>query len=90
LIIDGNGASVTLTGRGSFVRLRECADLAIRGFEVDYSPLPHIAGRVVATDEAKVTIDLEVLPGYPLFEDASRIATYGGGMVRNGDELIEG
>lgn len=87
LIIDGNGSTIVFTDKTSFVNLKDCADIHITGFFVDYANMPHAAGKVIAVNRKSQTIDLELLPGYPRFEDDKGIAESNGGMVRNSDDL---
>lgn len=87
LVIDGGGSSFFLTGRGSFLSLKNCADIHIKGFEMDYAAMPHIAGKVVAVHGEERSVDLELLPGFPALEESPHIADETGGMVRNGDDF---
>jgi hypothetical protein len=87
LVIDGGGASIVFTAKTSFARLKDCSNIHIKGFTVDYDPLPHTAGKVVALDRRSRSVDIEVLPGFPLLEDDESIARTEDGMVRTPDDF---
>ena len=75
LIIDGNGATVVVTTRPkpSYVaRLEECQRIQFKNLTVDYDPPPETAARVLGIDRGAGTAEVEVLPGFPLYEDLDR------------------
>jgi len=75
LVIDGNGATVVVTTRPkpSYVaRLEECQRIQIKNLTIDYDPPPETAARVISVDRAAGTVDVEVLPGFPLYEELDR------------------
>ncbi len=75
LVIDGNGATVVITTRPkpSYVaRLEGCQRIQFKNLTIDYDPPPETAARVLAVDRATGTAEVEVLPGFPLYEELDR------------------
>lgn len=75
LVIDGNGATVVITGRPKpsyLARLEECRRVQIKDLTIDYDPPPESAARVLAVNREAGTVDVEVLPGFPLYEELDR------------------
>ena len=75
LVIDGNGASLVITARPkpSYVaRLAACRNIQFKNFTIDYDPPPEIAARVLAIDRAAGSAEVEVLQGFPLYEELDR------------------
>lgn len=75
LVIDGNGATVVITThpqRSYIARLDACQNIQIKNLTIDYDPPPESAARVLAIDRTTGTVDVEVLPGFPLYEDLDR------------------
>jgi len=71
LIIDGNDALVIIENpSGGFVLLDQCQRMTVRGFRVDYDPLPHTVGRVEAVEviNQRTIVVLRPEPGYPDFD----------------------
>lgn len=66
LTIDGRGAKLFVDPRCGVVDLHRCTDVTVRGFEVEYDPLPFTQGTIRATDAAAGTFDMEVHPGHHL------------------------
>jgi hypothetical protein len=76
LIIDGNGSTIVIgTPDAGFSYLNNCANITIRGFKVDYDPLPHTVGTVTAVDATNKTFDLELWSGYPRLDDPHMVET---------------
>lgn len=75
LVIDGNGASFVITARPkpSYVaRLAACRNIQFKNFTIDYDPPPETAARVLAVDRAAGSAEVELLPGFPLYEELDR------------------
>ena len=75
LVIDGNGATVVVTTRPkpSYVaRLEGCQRIQFKNFTIDYDPPPEVAARVLGIDRVGGTVEVEVLPGFPLYEELDR------------------
>lgn len=71
LIIDGRDSLIVIENPAAgFVRFDECARITVRGFRVDYDPLPHAVGRVESIDLTEKTSAaiLRSEPGYPDFD----------------------
>ena len=87
LIIDGNGATLKLVGFGSFAELKGCTNIIIKGFNIEYLDYSHVAGKIIALDKDKGTVDFQLLPGYPPLEDSPVIADFPDGFLRKGEGL---
>lgn len=75
LVIDGNGATVVITARRKpsyIAQVQACRNIQIKDLTIDYDPPPETAARVLALDRAAGTADVEVLPGFPLYEELDR------------------
>ena len=83
LIIDGNGSTFGVRGHGSFVKLRDCKDIHIQGFSIEYLDYAHIAAKIVAKDIENYIVDLKLLPGYPTLESEPILADYPGVTLRS-------
>jgi hypothetical protein len=67
LILDGQGASITMTNPESGVfNIRHSQRVIIRNFSVDYDPLPYTQGTLVAVDVQAQWFDVCIDPGFPL------------------------
>ena len=70
--IDGRGARVVITRRPSpswFARFDGSRNIHVKDLELDYDPVSHSAARVLTIDRTRGTADVEVLPGFPLYEE---------------------
>ncbi len=92
LVIDGNGASFVITTRPKpsyLTRLVDCRRVQFRRFTVDYDPPPEVAARVITVDRPAGTVEVEVLPGFPLYEELDqagfidRAQSGAGALLRN-------
>jgi hypothetical protein len=75
LVIDGNGATVVITTRPKpsyLARLEGCQRIQIKNFTFDCDPPPETAARVLVIDRAAGSAEVEVLPGFPLYEELDR------------------
>ncbi len=75
LVIDGNGATVVIIRRPKpsyLARLEGCQRIQIKNFTFDCDPPPETAARVLAINRASGTAEVEVLPGFPLYEELDR------------------
>lgn len=84
IVIDGNGATLKLVGYGSFMNLQGCQNIVVKGFNIEFLDVSHIAGKILAADMDLGTIDIELLPGYPTLEEVPLIADHTEGMLRRG------
>jgi len=64
------GEQATLIGNGhkTLFRFENCGEVVVSGFEVDWDPLPFTAGRVVASRDDSV--DIEIVPPHPVRGDS--------------------
>jgi hypothetical protein len=69
LIVDGHGASITLTGQCNIVKLWDSQNVLVRNLVVDFDPLPYTAGRITAIDRKAGTFDIRIEPGHPDLND---------------------
>ena len=81
LLIDGNGSSFGLKGFGSFAEFKDCSEIHIKGFSVEFLELGHTAGKVIAKDKGKSTVDIKLLPGYPSLEEVPLLADFPEGLI---------
>ncbi|MBT8044950.1 MAG: right-handed parallel beta-helix repeat-containing protein [Verrucomicrobiae bacterium] len=51
LTIEGNGAELINTPWNNIVRLEECEDVTVRGFVIDFDPLPFTQGTITKVDQ---------------------------------------
>jgi len=66
LLIEGNGASLLVRNpRSGVFDLDSCERVIVRGFEIDYDPLPFTQGSVVAFNKSKSSCEIRVSPGFP-------------------------
>lgn len=66
ITIDGHGAQLLNTPTNNLIQLRGCHEVTVRGFRVDYDPLPFTQGTLVAVDANAGTFDLSLHAGYAL------------------------
>jgi hypothetical protein len=65
-ILDGNGSTFVLDAQLRLLHLTGCTHATIRGFSLDFDPLPFADGTVIAKDPARRSIDVKVHPGFSL------------------------
>lgn len=66
LAIDGKGSLLLVHPRNGVFDVRRCRNVTIRGFAIDFSPLPFTQGTIRSVDAKEGVLDLEIHPGYPL------------------------
>lgn len=58
--LDGNNSTFVLDGRLRFIHLNGCTNVTVRGFSLDFDPLPFADGVVVAKNAAAKTVDVKI------------------------------
>ncbi|MDP6629547.1 MAG: right-handed parallel beta-helix repeat-containing protein [Kiritimatiellia bacterium] len=66
LTIDGNGSTLLLHPQNGMFDVLKCRNVVIRGFTIDFDPLPFTQGTISSVDAGKGFFDLEFHKGYPL------------------------
>ena len=71
IVINGNGAVVNLLGaHQTFCNLRKCENISVQGFVIDYpGQMTFTQGRVIDSDTNTGTVDVELEPGFPSYDD---------------------
>ena len=64
LTLDGNSSTFVLDARLRLLHLTGCTHATIRGFSLDFDPLPFADGTVIAKDPARRSIDVKVHEGF--------------------------
>ena len=65
LTIEGNGSTLLLHPHNGIFDVRDCRNVVIRGFVIDFDPLPFTQGTILAVDAVAGSFDLEIHDGYP-------------------------
>jgi len=65
LTIDGNGSTLLLHPQNGMFDVLKCRNVVIRGFTIDFDPLPFTQGTIRAVEPTKGYFDLELHEGYP-------------------------
>lgn len=65
LEIVGDGVTLVFTRLSRAINLSRCADVTLRGFTVDYDPLPFTQGKVVEVSADRGSVDVRLDAGYP-------------------------
>ena len=66
LVIEGSGTTLVFSDReGTTWSFDSCRNITLRGFTIDYDPLPFIQGRITGRTEAGQRFDFTVCDGYP-------------------------
>lgn len=65
LIVDAQGASITLTRQCNIAKLWDSENVLVRNLTVDYDPLPYTAGRILAVNGKTGAFDIRIEPGHP-------------------------
>lgn len=72
--IDGTGVKLVATDlKATALKLVNCRNITLRGFTVDYDPLPFTQGTVTAVDAKGRTVDFEIHKGYPELPEAYKL-----------------
>ena len=58
--LDGNGSTCVLAAHLRFIRLNSCTNVVVRGFSLDFDPLPFADGVVVAKNPTAKTVDVKI------------------------------
>jgi hypothetical protein len=58
--LDGNDSTFVLGAQLRFILLNNCTDAVVRGFSLDFEPLPFADGVVVAMNAAAKTVDVKI------------------------------
>ncbi len=64
--LDGNGSTFVLDARLRLLHLTGCTHATIRGFSLDFDPLPFADGTIIAKDPARRSIDVKIHDGFAL------------------------
>ncbi len=65
-VIDARGVTLLASDhRSSALTISDCENLTLRGFTLDYDPLPFTQGTITAVDPDKRTVDIALHAGYP-------------------------
>jgi hypothetical protein len=78
--LNGNGAQLINTTRGSALTISGCSRVTVRDLTVDYDPLPFTQGTIAAFDKAALQITVKVDAGYP--DDAAFLASVTDGFFK--------
>ena len=78
LVLDGGDSLFLIDSSQRFLKLTHSRNVTVRGFKVDYVPLPFADGTVVAKDKAKGTLDVHI--------DADQALPPSGGPTHEADE----
>lgn len=66
LVIEGAGTTLVFSDRaGTTWSFDSCRNITLRGFTIDYDPLPFIQGRITSRTEDGKRFDFTVCDGYP-------------------------
>ncbi len=65
IVLEGNGATLLCDPASRVLFLERCRRVTVRGFTVDYDPLPCTQGDVLAVDAEGGTFTLRLHEGYP-------------------------
>lgn len=69
-VLDGTGVQMIVRNqRVGFLRIRGCNGLTVKGFTIDYDPVPFAMGRVTEVLPGEDAFIMETLPGYPRPDD---------------------
>lgn len=71
-VIDGTGAEVSVGNLGGFFSAKQCTNLILKGFKVDWDPLPFTQTRVRTVEKDRILVEIE--PGFPTPADTPDFA----------------
>lgn len=73
LTIEGRGTTLVFSDyRGTGWSFHSCRDLVLRGFAIDYDPLPFVQGRITGRSEDGKVYEFTVSEGYPGLREEDR------------------
>lgn len=64
IAIEGNGAVLVNHPRNNLISLTKCTNVSVKGFTVDYDPLPFTQGTITAVDAKEGWMDVRIQEGY--------------------------
>lgn len=64
IAIEGNGATLVSHPRNNLISLTNCMDVSVKGFTVDYDPLPFTQGTITTVNAEKGWLDFRIQQGY--------------------------
>ncbi len=64
IAIEGNGAVLVSHPRNNLSSLRNCSGVSVKGFTVDYDPLPFTQGTISGVNATEGWIDVRIQKGY--------------------------
>ena len=64
IAIEGNGATLVSHPRNNLISLRNCSGVSVKGFTVDYDPLPFTQGTITGVNAKDGWIDVRIQKGY--------------------------
>jgi hypothetical protein len=62
--LDGGGSTFVLDAHLRFIHMNSCVNAAVRGFSLDFHPLPFADGTIVAVDPAARSVDVKIHEGF--------------------------
>jgi len=66
LVINGRNTTLVFSNhRGTSWSFNSCRNITLRGFTIDYAPLPFVQGRITGRSEDGKQYDFTVCEGYP-------------------------
>lgn len=72
--IDGTGVTLIATDlKSSALKVANSRNVKLKGFTIDYDPLPFTQGTVTAVDAKERTVDFETHAGYPELPEAYKL-----------------
>jgi len=66
ITLDGGDSTVVLAAHLRFINLTGCAHITVKGFALDFSPLPFADGTIIGKDPAAGFIDVKIADGFAL------------------------
>jgi hypothetical protein len=66
LTLDGNGSTFVLAPQLRLIHLTGCSRVTVRGFSLDFDPLPFADGTIIAKNPADRSVDVKVSEGFAL------------------------
>ena len=64
IVLEGNGALLVTHPRNNLISLRNCSGILVKGFTVDYDPLPFTQGTITEVNIQEGWIDVRIQKGY--------------------------
>lgn len=70
LVVEGNGCTLLINPENRAFLVWRSRDVTIRGFDIDYDPLPFTQGEVLSVNEAAGSFVFQIQDGYPDIDPA--------------------